>query len=262
MTGLIGSVSLRSLRVWERNRDVYLVTWMTNMVPPLLEPILYLLAFGAGIGALVHEVPYHGQMIGYVTFIAPGLLATQVMFQAFFENTYNTFVRMYYQRTFDAIITTPLTLEDVMAGELLWGATKGAVGCTIMMAAISLFGLIHYPHALIIIPFSFLAGLFFAGLALCFTGVVPQIDVFNFPIFLFIMPMFLFSGTFFPLEVLPRWAQAVAEWLPLTHVTNVMREACLGRLPASLFLDLVYLLAATIPVTILGIRLMRKRLVK
>jgi len=91
---------------------------------------------------------------------------------------------------------------------------------------------------------------------------VPQIDVFNFPIFLFIMPMFLFSGTFFPLEVLPRWAQAVAEWLPLTHVTNVMREACLGRLPASLFLDLVYLLAATVPVTILGIRLMRKRLVK
>jgi len=262
MSGLVRNISLRSLRVWQRNRDVYFVTWKTNLVPPLLEPILYLLAFGAGIGALVKEVRYEGAPIGYTAFIAPGLLATQVMFQSFFENTYNTFVRMYYQRTFDAIVTTPLTLEDVMAGELLWGATKGTIGCTIMMAAISAFGLIRYPKALVIVPFSFLAGLFFAGLALCFTGLVPQIDVFNFPIFLFVMPMFLFSGTFFPLEVLPVWAQRLAWALPLTHVTRVMREACLGRLPADLGWDLLYLALATVPVNLLGIHLMRKRLVK
>ncbi|HEU4403651.1 MAG TPA: ABC transporter permease [Candidatus Polarisedimenticolia bacterium] len=262
MTGLIGNVSGRAFRVWQRNRDVYFVTWKTNLVPPLLEPILYLLAFGAGIGALVKQVTYRGAPIGYTAFIAPGLLATQVMFQSFFENTYNTFVRMVYQRTFDAIVTTPLTLEDIMAGELLWGATKGTIGCTIMMAAISAFGLIHYPQALVIVPFSFLAGLFFAGMALCFTGVVPQIDVFNFPIFLFVMPMFLFSGTFFPLDVLPLWAQRVAMALPLTHVTNIMREACLGRLPADLLYDLLYIVAVTVPVTILGLHLMKKRLVK
>jgi lipooligosaccharide transport system permease protein len=262
MTGLMGNISTRSLRVWQRNRDVYFVTWKTNLVPPLLEPILYLLAFGAGIGALVKQVSYRGEMIGYTAFIAPGLLATQVMFQSFFENTYNTFVRMVYQRTFDAIVTTPLTLEDVMAGELLWGASKGTIGCTIMMAAISGFGLIHYPQALVIVPFSFLAGLFFAGLALCFTGVVPQIDVFNFPIFLFVMPMFLFSGTFFPLDVLPLWAQRLAYALPLTHVTRVMREACLGRLPADLVWDLLYVALATLPIDLLGIHLMKKRLVK
>ena len=262
MTGLIRNISPRSLRVWQRNRDVYFVTWKTNLVPPLLEPILYLLAFGAGIGALVREVPYRGEMVGYTVFIAPGLLATQVMFQSFFENTYNTFVRMYYQRTFDAIVTTPLTLEDVMAGELLWGASKGTIGCAIMMAAISFFGVIHYPHALVILPFSFLAGLFFAGLALCFTGVVPQIDSFNFPTFLFVMPMFLFSGTFFPLDVLPEWARTLASLVPLTHVVNVMREACLGRLPARILGDLLYLTAATIPVCLLGIYLMKIRLVK
>jgi lipooligosaccharide transport system permease protein len=255
-------MSLRALRVWQRNRDVYFVTWKTNLVPPLLEPILYLLAFGSGIGALVREVPYRGEMVGYTAFIAPGLLATQVMFQSFFENTYNTFVRMYYQRTFDAIVTTPLTLEDVMAGELLWGATKGTIGCTIMMVAISAFGLITYPQALVIVPFSFLAGLFFAGLGLCFCAVVPQIDVFNFPIFLFIMPMFLFSGTFFPLEVLPGWAQALAIALPLTHVTNIMRETSLGRFPPDLLFDLLYLAVATVPVVILGIHMMKKRLVK
>jgi lipooligosaccharide transport system permease protein len=255
-------LNLRSLRVWQRNRDVYFVTWKTNLVPPLLEPILYLLAFGAGIGAMVRTVPYRGEAIGYTAFIAPGLLATQVMFQAFFETTYNTFVRMYYQRTFDAIVTTPLSLQDVMTGELLWGATKGTIGLAAMMFAISFFGLIHYPQALVILPFSFLAGLFFAGLGLCFTGIVPQIDSFNFPVFLFVMPMFLFSGTFFPLDVLPRWARLVAEILPLTHVVEVMREACLGRLPPRLLWDVAYLAAATVPVTWIGIHLMQRRLVK
>ncbi|MCZ6696260.1 MAG: ABC transporter permease [Acidobacteria bacterium] len=261
MIDLIRNISTRSLRVWERNRDVYFVTWKTNLFPPLLEPVLYLVAFGAGIGALVKEVPYGGEPVGYTAFIAPGLLATQVMFQSFFENTYNTFVRMYYQRTFDAIVTTPLSVEDVMVGELLWGATKGTVGCTLMMLAISFFGLLHFPHALIIVPFSFIAGLFFAGIALCFTGIVPQIDSFNFPIFLFIMPMFLFSGTFFPLEVLPGWAQTLAMVLPLTHVTRVMREASFGRLPIDLLGDLVYLLVGVVPVMLLGIHLMRRRLV-
>jgi lipooligosaccharide transport system permease protein len=262
VTALLRNLSPRALRVWQRNRDVYFVTWKTNLFPPLLEPILYLLAFGAGIGALVSEVPYRGEMVRYTTFIAPGLLATQVMFQAFFENTYNTFVRMYYQKTFDAIITTPLSLEDVMAGELLWGATKGTIGCTVMMLAISAFGLLHDPTALVIIPFSFLAGLAFAGMGLCFTGIVPSIDSFNFPTFLFVMPMFLFSGTFFPLEVLPGWAQGLAAALPLTHVANVMREAALGRLPADLWWDVLYLATLAPPLCLLGIHLMRKRLVK
>ncbi len=261
MIDLIRNISTRSLRVWERNRDVYFVTWKTNLFPPLLEPVLYLVAFGAGIGALVREVPYNGDMVGYTAFIAPGLLATQVMFQSFFENTYNTFVRMYYQRTFDAIVTTPLSIEDVMVGEILWGATKGTIGCTLMMVAISFFGLLQFPHALIIVPFSFIAGLFFAGMAMCFTGIVPQIDSFNFPIFLLVMPMFLFSGTFFPLEVLPGWAQTLAMVLPLTHVTRVIREASFGRLPIDLMLDLAYLIVGVVPVVLLGIYLMRRRLV-
>lgn len=262
MGGRVHNISGRALRVWQRNRDVYLVTWRTNLVPPLTEPILYLLAFGAGVGALIESVPYRGETLAYVAFIAPGLLATQVMFQAFFENTYNTFVRMYYQRTFDAIITTPLSIEDVMAGELLWGATKGTIGCAAMMAAISFFGLIHYPEALWILPFSFLGSLFFASLGLCFTGVVPAIDTFNLPTFLFVMPMFLFSGTFFPIEVLPRWAQTLAEALPLTHVCDVMRETSLGRLPPDLVWDVLYLALATPPLALLGIHLMKRRLVK
>ena len=249
-----------ALRVWQRNRDVYFVTWKTNVVPPLMEPVFYLLAFGAGVGTLVNTVAYRGEAVPYTTFIAPGLLATQVMFQAFFETTFNTFVRMYYQRTFDALATTPLSLEDVMVGELLWGATKGTIGCALMMLAISFFGLLRFPESLVIIPFSFLAGLFFAGAGLCCTAIVPQIDSFNFPTFLVVMPMFLFSGTFFPLDVLPGWARWLAVALPLTHVTNVMREAALGRFPRDLLLDLLYLVVVTVPVVVFGIRMMKKRL--
>ena len=262
MTGMLAQISPRALRVWQRNRDVYFVTWKTNLFPPLVEPILYLLAFGAGIGALVKEVPYRGAMVGYAAFIAPGLLATQVMFQAFFETTYNTFVRMYYQKTFDALVTTPLTLPDIMAGEMLWGASKGTIGCAVMMVAIAGFGLLRWPESLLILPFSLLAGLFFAALGMCFTAIVPQIDAFNFPTFLFVMPMFLFSGTFFPLDVLPIWAQRLALALPLTHVTIVMRELALGRVPASLFWNVLYLAVTAVPLCLLGIRLMTRRLVK
>jgi len=262
MISLLANISSRALHVWQRNRDVYLVTWRTNVLPPLLEPVMYLLAFGAGLGVLVQHVPHRGEMIGYTAFIAPGLLATQAMFQAFFENTYNTFVRMYYQRTFDAIITTPLSLEDVMAGELLWGASKATLGVAAMMAAISFFGLIQYPEGLVILPFSFLAGLFFAGLGLCFTALVPQIDTFNLPTFLLVIPMSLFCGTFFPLELLPGWVQALAAALPLTHVVDVMREACLGRLPGDLLVDLLYLAIGAPPMAFLGILLMKRRLVR
>src|SRR4030095_5865931 len=99
-------INSSALRVWQRNRDVYFVTWKTNVVPPLMEPVFYLLAFGAGVGTLVNTVAARGEPGPSTTFIAPGLLATQVMFQAFFETTFNTFVRMYYQRTFDALATT------------------------------------------------------------------------------------------------------------------------------------------------------------
>src|SRR4030095_8439042 len=130
------------------------------------------------------------------------------------------------------------------------------IGCALMMLAISFFGLLKFPESLVIIPFSFLAGLFFAGAGLCCTAIVPHIDSFNFPTFLVVMPMFLFSGTFFPLDVLPAWARWLAVALPLTHVTNVMREAALGRFPPDLGLDLLYLGVGPGPVLVFGLRVM------
>ena len=117
-------ISGRALRVWQRNFSVYQKTWKIAFLPPLLEPLLYILAFGLGLAVMVGEMSIAGRPIAYTTFIAPALIAVSIMYNAFFETTYNSFVRMYYQKTYDALLATPLNLEEIILGEMLWAATK------------------------------------------------------------------------------------------------------------------------------------------
>lgn len=250
------------MRVWQRNWDVYRQTWKISFVPPLLEPFFYLLAFGVGLSAMVGEVRYGGESISYVAFIAPSLLAINIMQSAFFENTYASFVRMYYQKTFDAMLATPLSLPEIITGEILWGATKSLIGTSIMLGVISAFGLIHYPEGLLVLPVALLGGVAFGGAAMLFTSVVPNIETFNLPIFLFITPMFLFSGTFFPLENLPEWAATLAMALPLTHLVRLVRELSLGKLDAGGLISAGYLLLFAAILLPLALRRMTRRLVK
>ncbi|HKY31289.1 MAG TPA: ABC transporter permease [Candidatus Polarisedimenticolia bacterium] len=249
-------------KVWQRDADVYRVTWKTNMIPPLAEPLLYLAAFGAGLGAIVETVPYRGAQVSYAAFIAPGLMAVGVMFHAFFENTYSTFVRMHYQKTFDALLATPLGAADIVLGELLWGASKGFFAGALMMAVILLFGLLQLPSALWILPWSLATGLMFASLGMCFTSRVPNIDAFNLPTFLLITPMYLFSGTFFPLEVLPPWARAAAWALPLTHASSVTRGLAFGEPPAAHAASILYVACFTAAASWLSLRWMRRRIIR
>jgi lipooligosaccharide transport system permease protein len=254
-------VSYRAIHVWRRDLRVYRATWWTNAIPPIFEPILYLLAFGAGVGALIQKpISYGGRDVSYVAFIAPGLIAVTIMFWAFFETLYASFIRMYYQKTFDAIVATPLSLDDVIAGEILWGATKSVGAAVLMLGVIAMFGVLT-PTALLVIPFAALAGLFFAALGMIFTAVCPTIDSFNLPIFLFIYPMFLFGGTFFPIEVLPGWARVTAQFLPLTHVASFVRGVCLGHFGGFLWIDLAYLGAGTPILCVAALILMRRRLI-
>lgn len=255
-------ISRRMWRVWQRNWAVYRQNWKVSFLPPLLEPLFYLVAFGVGLSGLIGTVRYRGDEIGYSAFIAPALIAITVMNSAFFENTYSSFVRMYYQKTFDAMMATPLTVEEIISGEILWGATKAAIAAAIMLAVIGLFGLIRFPEGLLLIPLAFLGGLAFGAAGMVCTALVPTIDLFNLPVFLFITPMFLFSGTFFPLENLPAWAQGVAVVLPLTPLVDLSRAFAASRLDASLLPGIAYLsafAALTIP---LAISRMRRRLIK
>jgi lipooligosaccharide transport system permease protein len=255
-------VSPRALRVWQRDADVFRTTIWVNFLPPMLEPVLYILAFGLGLGSLVKTVPYLGGQISYLTFMVPGVVSVTVMFASYFETTYSSFVRMYYQRTFDAIVATPLLVEDVIAGEWLWGATRAVMASSIMLIMISFFRLVHWPGGLLIVPVALLGGLLFAALGLITTALVPQIDQFNLPMFILVFPMFLFSGTFFPIDILPAWAARVAWVLPLTHVSSLIRGACLGRHPPHLAASLVYLILVTLGAASVALLLMRRRLVK
>ena len=259
---LLGNISYRVRHVWRRNLDVSLFSWKTTVLPPLLEPMLYLFAFGVGLGAYVMQVSFHGRLTDYLTFMAPGMIAVGVLFHAIFECMYGSFVRMRYQRTFDAMLTTPLLMEDILAGEILWGATKGLFAGLAVLAVISAWGLAAYPTSLLVLPVAALAGLLFAGFGLLFAAVSPYIDNLNLPTFLFINPMFLFSGTFFPLDGLPRWLKGVAWCLPLTHTVEIMRAATFGALAARLWGSFAYLAVLTPIVCYAAILLMKRRLIK
>ncbi|MFP4170533.1 MAG: ABC transporter permease [Methanomassiliicoccales archaeon] len=257
----LSNISLRSVEVWRRNRDVFLTTWKTNFLPPFLEPILYLTAMGLGFGVLIGQVEYSGGLYDYAKFLAPGLIAISAMYTSFFECTYGSFVRMHYQKTFDAIIATPLSIEDVITGEILWGATKTFINATIVLGVVAVAGLVELPSVLLVPAVGFLVGMMFASIAMLFTSLVPNIDSFNYPFFLLITPMFLFSGTFFPLTVLPDWGQGLAQILPLTHATTLIRDLSFGTLESMDLYGLAYMLVLTAITFLASVHLMKKRLI-
>lgn len=255
------AISRRFVRVWQRNLVVYRRIWKINFLPPIFEPLLYLLAFGVGLSVFIEQVPYRGAQISYVQFIAPSLLSVNMMYNAFFETTYASFVRMYYQKTFDAILATPLSLEEVITGEIVWGATKAVIATALMLAVVSGFGLVRYPEGLLILPLAFLGGMAFGSVGMVFTGILASIDLFNLPIFLFITPMFLFGGTFFPLDNLPLWAQQLATAFPLTHLVSIARDLAMGIVGRSMLWSLAYLAAFTMVFFPLALHAMRRRLI-
>jgi lipooligosaccharide transport system permease protein len=229
-----------------------------NFFPPLVEALLYLFAIGMGIGSYVKEI----EGVPYMTFIAPAILAIAVMNSAFFECTYGSFVRMYYQKSFDAMIATPLSIDDVIAGELLWGDTRSVIYVVIMLPVLAVFNVISLPLAILAVPLAFLGGLMFAGIAMCFTAITPGIDTLNYPSFLFITPMFLFSGTFFPLTVLPETVQVLAvAILPLTQLVIITRSLTLSMLSPLFFYSLIWIIVVTAVFFVVAIRLMRRRLI-
>ncbi len=259
---LIRNISYRAIYVWRRNLDVNLVTWQTNFLPPILEPLLYIVAFGFMLGRYVETITWSGMELDFLTFVAPGMISVAILYHSIFECMYGSFVRMYYQKTFDAILATPLLIEDVIAGEILWAATKSLFSAVIMMAVVSMFGLVDYPAGLVIAPLAFIAGLMFGSFGMMFAAISPSIDTMNLPVFLAVTPMFLFSGTFFPVEGLPPWGRAVAMLSPLTHVVAIARASALGALSVRQLPSAVYILVAGTALFVLSIYLMKRRLVK
>jgi lipooligosaccharide transport system permease protein len=258
---ILSDLSWRFLRVWWRNVIVYRQIWKINFLVPLLEPAFYILAFGLGFRTLVGNIRYAGLHLTYTQFIAPALIATAVMWNSFFETTYGSFVRMIYQKTFDAMMATPLSLEEVILAEIVWSATKAAGAAAIMLVVLSPFGFIAFPSGLLVILLSFLGGIAFGAIGMFFTGIVRSIDMFNLPIFLFVTPLFLFSGTFFPISGLPAWAQKASFAFPLYHLVELTRLFSNGRMEAAPVLSISYLLLFSVVFLKLAMSAMRRRLI-
>ncbi len=249
--------SWRFIRVWQRNRDVFLRLWHSEAPGAVVEPIVILLAMGLGLGAYVGLID--GQK--YIEFIAPGIIASYAMFSASFECTYGSFTRMEFQNTYDAIIATPLNVEDVVAGEIFWGATRSLMTGSIILIIAVVFQLVHSPWALLIPIISFLGGIMFASIAISFTSIVPSIYSFNYYFTLFIMPMFFFGGVFFPLSSFPEIVQTLSWIAPLTPVVHLTRALAQGEFYPGLLLALALIIALIILFFSISLGAMRRRLI-
>ncbi len=226
--------------VWHRYFDVFRKSMVYGIVTTFVEPLLYLFAFGYGLGSMIEDVKTGGISIPYKQFVFAGMVGQTLLFQSFFEAAYGSFVRMYYQKIFQAIAVTPITISEVLWGELLWDMTKSLMAsCSVLLIgwALSLFS---FPSILLALPICVMGGLLFASMGLLVAAKSPTIDMIAYPQFLLIFPMFLFSGVFYPLEQLPSAVQTFAWFLPLTSILSLLRSILLGTpffFPALLILS-------------------------
>lgn len=246
----------RAFSVWQRHWLVYTKLYKTSFALNFVEPALYLMAMGYGLGAFVQDIK--GQP--YINFIAPGIVASSSVFAAVYECTYGTYIRMTFQKTFDAILATPVNLDDLVAGELFWGATKSVIFGITIMIVIALFGLIGSPLILLAIPFIFLGGLIFSELSVVCCAVVPGIDSFSYFYTLFMTPLFLFSGIFFPLDSLPPAVAHLAVVSPLYHLVNICRACSVGDV-GPVAGNMVWLAVVAALLAPLPFRLMKKKII-
>ncbi|MCA9509966.1 MAG: ABC transporter permease [Myxococcota bacterium] len=231
-----------ALAVWRRSLAMYAQSWKWNLLPNFFEPVFYLASLGIGVGAYITEMGGRS----YAEFLAPGLVCVAAMNGASFEVTYNTFVRLEFEKTYDLMLTAPIEADDVLAGELLWAMTRVMLYGGIFYFVTIAFGLAPLPHSLAMLGVIPLTGLLFGALGFAFTLRIPTIDLFSFYFTLFLTPLFLFSGVFFPIEerLSGAWLW-VAEATPLLHPVRLAHMAFEGSFRPIALWDVAYVLAAT-----------------
>lgn len=246
-----------TFRVWQRELTLYRRIWPSTILSTLFDPILYLLAMGFGVGAYITS---DVEGVSYLQFIAPGLVASSIMYAAAFEAAWNSYVRIFHERSYEAMMTTPADLEDVVAGEVAWGATRSLIYSLVMLGVLAAFGLIRSPLALLVPLVAFLGGTMFMVLGLTYTVRLKHMDQLTFLFTLGVTPMFLFSGVFFPLAGLPAWVQAVAWVSPLYHLVEVVRALAIGSVGVMVGIHLLWMIGVTAALWGLPSLMLRRRL--
>jgi len=255
---ILPDVSALSFKVLLRHKDVFLSQAKTSIIPPFLDPLFYLVGMGYGLGALVVNL----EGMSYVQFIAPAIIASVMMTAPFFENTIGSFIRLKHQKTYDAMVSTPASIEDVVTGDILYGAFKSLIQGISVFIVVALFGLVASWWGLLILPFCLLAGFMFASIAISYTAWMPDINYVDYFFVILMTPMFIFAGTFFPVSQLPGWAQDVAFFMPLYHVVNITRGLIVGNLSVSMLWDLLWMVIVTLIFYRVSLWAMKKRVLK
>ena len=243
--------------VWKRETTLFRRYWASTTFAAVVEPTIYLLAFGIGFGSLVPAVVG----LPYIEFLGTGVVATSVLFTSAFAGMFQTFIRRHHQHSYDAILAVPVDVHEVVTAEAAWIATKaGAYGCAPMLVAMA-FGL-DARWGMVVVPFvGFLTGLVFALFGIWTSAVVPAIDSFNYVISAVLTPLFLVAGTFFPLEGFPSWAVVLAQVNPLYHCVELVRHAAFGFVPVADLYHVVALAVFAGLMWVLAVRWMRLRLI-
>ena len=247
----------RIMSVWFRHVRVYSRNLISNALPPFLEPLIFLVGIGIGLGRYIDTM----NGFPYLEYLGSGLLVTAAMFTAAFECTFGTYIRMEFDKVYDGMLAAPLTAKNLLVGEILWAATKGFVFTLSVLVIISIFGVIPVGWSLMAPFIGFLTGAMFAALGLLITSFVDTINHFNFFFSGVISPMFFFSGVFFPIENLPDVVMPISEALPLTHAVRLARSLALGTPNPLWWLDLLYVFAFIGIVGWIAIRRLEKKLI-
>ena len=251
-------LSLRFVPVWRRNLLVWRKLAIASVLGNIADPLLYMLALGYGIGAFVPEV---GGM-KYIAFIGTGMVCQSAMFTSSFEAMYSAFSRMHVQRTWEAIINAPVSLDDVVFAEWIWAASKAVVSTAAILVVIVALGYGHSWLALWILPLGFLVGLAFGAFGLVMNALAPGYDFFTYFFTLVLTPMLLLSGVYFPVDQLPPVLTTIAGLLPLKHAIDIARPLLMGNVPDAIALHVLVLVGYAAAGYFVALVLTRRRLLK
>jgi lipooligosaccharide transport system permease protein len=252
----------RARRLVERNILVYRHQWII-ILSGVFEPIFYLIGIGLGIGGIIQTVTLaDGTQVAYAAFVAPALLATAAMNGAVFETIFNVFFKLNYAKTYEGVLATPMGITEIAIGEMLWALMRAALYAVAMFVIMLVFGLILSPWGLLMVPAALLVAAAFAAAGLAGTSYLRTVNDFDVPMGLIVMPMFLFSGTFFPIDVYPLPIQVFMQVTPLYHAIDLIRGLSTGIVGWAQAWDFAYLLVFFAVCLWLAMRRMEHKLIK
>ncbi len=254
------NLSYRVLYVFLSNLYSYKRFVVPTFLVSLVQPLFYLITFGIGMGA------YMGAFGGkpYLHFLVPGVLITAVMMSSSFECLYGTFIKMVHEKLYESLIATPVSADDAVAGDILWGSFRGLISGSLMMIVALVMGVAPASAGrfVLLLVFMVFVGILFGSLAMIVTSIAPNFDFFSYYTELVVTPMLFFSGVFFPLDEFPGWMKTLAQFMPLTHVVRISRSLFTGEPAPGIWGSLAGLVVLTAVIFGISTRMMRKRLIK